>query len=107
MRVVPTVFLLIMTLLMAACAGVKCDTPQAYENAKLGELMVVPPGMDTPVDSSVSAIPPGNVGGGQFKDGRCLESAPSFFYGSKTGTVIPAKDDYKIPAPQAGVPEDD
>ena len=107
MRAAPTVFLLAVTVLMTACAGVKCDTPQPYENARLGELMEVPSGMDTPVDSSVSAIPPGEVSGGQFKDGKCLESSPSFFYGSKTSSVIPDQDDFKIPAPQAGVPEDD
>jgi len=107
MRVVPTTLLLIMVLLTTGCAGVSCDTPQQYEQATLGEPIQVPPGMDSPIDDSIRAIPEGAVGGEQFKDGKCLKSAPSFFYGSKTHAVIPDKDDYKIPAPQPGVPEDE
>ncbi len=107
MRVVPTILLLIMALLTTACAGVSCDTPQPYQQATLGEPMEVPPGLDSPIDQSVPAIPEGEVGGEQFKDGKCLKSPPSFFYGSKTHSVIPDTDDYKIPAPQPGAPEDD
>ena len=107
MRVVPTTLLLVMVLLTAACAGVSCDTPQEYERATLGEPIQVPAGMDSPLDDSVQAIPAGEVGGEQFKNGKCLKESPSFFYGSKTTSVIPDEDDYKIPAPQAGVPEDD
>ncbi len=107
MRVVRTALLLIIVLLTAACAGVTCDTPQAYEQATLGEPMRVPPGLDSPIDNSVRAIPEGEVGGEQFKDGKCLKSSPSFFYGSKTHSVIPDEVNDKIPAPQPGVPEDD
>lgn len=107
MRVVPPTLLLAMVLLTTACAGVSCDTPQAYQQARLGEPMQVPPGMDSPIDPSVQAIPQGEVGGEQFKNGKCLKESPSFFYGSKTFAVMPDQEDFKIPAPQAGVPEDE
>ncbi|MCH6573163.1 MAG: hypothetical protein O7C03_07570 [Gammaproteobacteria bacterium] len=107
MKVVPTTLLLAMVLLTTACAGVSCDTPQPYQQATLGETMQVPAGMDSPIDDSVQAIPDGEVGGEQFKNGRCLQESPSFFYGSKTFSVMPDQDDFKIPEPQAGVPEDE
>ena len=107
MRVLPISLLLIMVLLTTACAKISCDTPQPYQQATLGDPMEVPPDMDSPIDGSVPAIPEGEVGGEQFKNGKCLKSPPSFFYGSKTYAVIPDEEDFKIPAPQPGVPEDD
>lgn len=105
MRFLRVVFLLAMTAGVSACAGgVSCDTPQPYNTAKLGEPLRVPDGMDAPVDSSVSVIPEGPVGDGRFPDGKCLESPPSFFYGSKTRSVIPGEGPLKIPQPP---PEDD
>ena len=106
MRFLRFAFLVAMTAWVSACAGgVSCDTPQPYNAARLGEPLRVPDGMDAPVDSSVPVIPEGPVGDGRFPDGECLESPPSFYYGSKTRSVIPGEGPLKIPQPPP--PEDE